>query len=172
MRGQAGADIIDVRESNEVVRDQVTCGTGFDQVIADLTDSVLAATFLSQPKDDACERVERFAVDDGPPGRIRGRSIRIAGDGRVAIQLQCPRKARVTCAGRLRLAVPNRLGQTLAQTRYTVPRGTTGSVGLDLTRAGARRARERGAITAVTRERGVSKKGPRSVIATLNVRGR
>jgi hypothetical protein len=109
---------------------------------------------------------------EAPPGRIRGRSVRIAGDGRLAIQLQCPRKARVTCAGRLRLAVPNRLGQTLAQTRYMVPRGTTGSVGLDLTRAGARRARERGAITAVTRERGVSKKGPRSAIATLNVRGR
>jgi hypothetical protein len=86
-------------------------------VIADLTDSVLAATFLSQPKDDACERVERFAVDDAPPGRVRGRSVRIAGDGRVAIQLQCPRKARVTCAGTLRLAVPNRLGQTLAKTR-------------------------------------------------------
>ena len=59
VRGQAGADIIDVRESNEAVRDQVTCGIGFDQVIGDLTDSVLAATFLSQPKDDVCERIER-----------------------------------------------------------------------------------------------------------------
>jgi hypothetical protein len=155
------------RESNEAIRDQVTCGTGFDQVIADLTDSVLAATFLSQPKDDVCERVERFAVDDGPPGRIRGRSVRIAGDVRVAIQLRCPRKARVTCAGSLRLA----LGRTLAQTRYMVPRGTTGSVGADLTRAGARRARKRGAITAVTRERGVSKRSPRSVIGTLKVLG-
>ena len=171
VRGQAGADIIDVRESNEVVQDQVTCGTGFDQVIADLVDSVrVTFSLLTQAKDDTCERVERFAVDDGPPGRIRARSVTIAHDGGVAIPLGCPRRARVTCAGTLRLADPLRPRRTLAKARYEVPRRTTESVGLDLTRGDARRVRKRGAIRVVTRERGVSRKGPRSSIALLRVR--
>jgi Ca2+-binding RTX toxin-like protein len=171
VRGAAGADLIDVRENNEGIRDVVTCGSGFDEVIADLSDSVRTSLIFATPKDDHCERVERFAVDDGPPGRIRGRSVAIAADGSIVLRLACPRRARIRCAGRLRLAHPGRPGRTLDQARYSVPRRATVAVELHLSRAQARRARAGGSISAITRERGVSEKGPRSTVTLLSVRG-
>jgi hypothetical protein len=165
-RAGAGADLIDARDG---ARDVVTCGPGVDEVIADLSDNVLVLVPLGQPKDNACERVERFAVDDGPPGRIRVRAVAIRADGRLRVPVFCPRRARVSCSGTLRLADNRRLSRTLAQARYTVPRGATIRVPLRLARVQADRARARGSITVITRERGVSKKGPRSAITTLSV---
>ena len=168
-RGGAGNDLIDVRENNEGIRDVVNCGTGVDEVIADLADIVAARIFFNDPRDAGCERVERFAVDDGPPGRVRARSVAIGGDGSTTLRVSCPRRARVTCRGTLRLVDNRRLGRTLARARYSVARRSTTRVSLKLTRAQARKARARRSITAITRERGVSKKGPRSAITTLAV---
>ena len=168
-RGEAGNDLIDVRESNEGIQDSVTCGTGIDEVIADLSDSVATRVILGQSRDAACERVERFAVDDGPPGRVRARSVRIARDGRLTLPVSCPRRARVTCRGTLRLVDNRRPGRTLASARYAVPRRTRARVRLRLAPAQARRARSRRSLTAITRERGVSKKGPRSAVTTMAV---
>jgi hypothetical protein len=171
VHGGAGDDTIDVREDSEGIRDTVTCGIGQDEVIADLKDVVAVRFITSTPKDDsACERVERFAVDDGPPGRIRTRSVKLGRDGLAALRLACPARARVTCRGTMRVADPRRLSRTLARGTYSVRRGATSRIRLRLSRAGARRARRRGAITVITRERGVSKKGPRSMTATLRVR--
>ena len=169
VRGAAGNDLIDVRENNEGIRDVVNCGTGVDEVIADLADIVAGRIFFNDPRDAGCERVERFAVDDGPPGRVRARSVAIAGDGALTLRVSCPRRARVTCRGTLRLADNRRLGRTLARARYSVARRSATQVRLKLTRAQARKARARRSITAITRERGVSKKGPRSAITTLAV---
>lgn len=171
VHGGAGDDIIDVREENTGIRDVVTCGTGQDEVIADLADSVAVRFLTVSPKDDtACERVERFAVDDGPPGRIRARSVKLGRDRSLVVRLACPARARVTCRGTLRVADPRRLSRTLGRGRYSVNRRGAGRIRLQLSRAGARRARSRRAITVITRERGVSKKGPRSTTATLRVR--
>jgi hypothetical protein len=169
-RGGTGDDVIDVREAIDVSRDTVTCGTGDDAVIADLVDDVLGRTLISSPKDDACERIERFAVDDGPPARIPARTTRVPRDGAVRIRLTCPAGARVTCRGVLRLVDNRRLGRTLTSARYSIPRRRSGTVRLRLTRAQARVARRRGSITAITRERGVSEKGPRSTQVTFDVR--
>ena len=116
VRGGAGDDLIDVREDNAGVRDTVTCGSGQDEVIADLADSVAVRFLIVSPKDDtACERVERFAVDDGPPGVIRTRSVKLGRDGMAALRLACPARARVTCRGSMRVADPRRLSRTLAR---------------------------------------------------------
>lgn len=173
VRGGAGDDLIDVREDAQGVRDTVNCGFGQDEVIADLSDQVGVQFLNFSTKDDpACEVVGRFAVDDGPPGVIRTRSLRLGRDGMAALRLACPGRARVTCRGRLRVADPRRLSRTLARGRYSVQRRATARIRVRLSPAGARRARARGAVTVITRERGVSKKGPRSMTATLRVRTR
>ena len=170
VHGGAGDDTIDVREDNQGIHDVVTCETGQDEVIADLADSVAVRQLLSSPKDDsACERVERFAVDDGPPGEIRGRRVKLGRNGRAVLRLACPARARVMCRGRLRIADPRRLSRTLGRGAYSVQRRAVGRIQVRLSRAATRRARRRGAITVITRERGVSKKGPRSMTATLRV---
>ena len=130
----------------------------------------MARTLIGSPKDDACERIERFAVDDGPPARIRGKTIRVSPGGALKIRLHCPAQAHVTCRGEMRLADSRRLARTLTRERYEIPRRRSGTVSLHLTRAQANRARARGSITAITSEQGVSSKGPRSAFATFNVR--
>jgi len=171
--GGAGNDLIDVREDVEGIRDTVSCGSGQDEVIADLSDAIAVRLLRTSPKDDsACERVERFAVDDGPPGRIRTRSVKLGRDGMAALRLACPARARVTCRGSIRVADARRLNRTLAHGTYSVRRRATARIRLRLSPAGARHARSRGAITVITRERGVSKKGPRSMSATVKVRRR
>ena len=80
-------------------------------------------------------------------------------------------RARVTCRGRHARRRPAP-AQPDAGSRRPTPsaRRATGRIRLRLSRAGARRARSRGAITVITRERGVSEKGPRSMSATVRVR--
>ena len=139
--GGAGDDLIDVREDDEGIRDTVSCGSGQDEVIADLSDAIAARLLRTSPKDDsACERVERFAVDDGPPGVIRTRSVKLGRDGMAALRLACPARARVTCHGSMRIADPRRLNRTLARGSYSVRRRATGRIRLRLSPAGARRA--------------------------------
>lgn len=157
LEGSGGNDVIDSRDG---VSETPDCGDGTDTLIADLSD-----------KASRCENIQRFAVDDGPPGRVVDGSLRIRRDGRLKLRLRCPRRARVTCKGKLRLTHAGRL-RTLAATRYRVRRGRAKTLRLKVSRRAARRARARRAIIVRTRERGVSKKGPRSTIKRLRVRRR
>jgi hypothetical protein len=170
LHGGTGTDILKAGAGNDEInsRDGVAesagCGTGIDTVIADLQDTAPSAA-----TDIGCENVQRFATDDGPPGRIVGRSVLVRRSGRLKLRLRCPRRAKVTCKGKLRLTHAGRR-RTLASKRYRVRRGRTKTLRLKLSRRAARRARARRAIVVRTSERGVSKKGPRSTIKRLRVR--
>jgi len=169
--GGLGDDFIVARDNG--TRDVVRCGDGFDEVVADLQDTVELSFLLLQPRTGgpACDRVERFAVDDGPPAEVVKRSARIAADRSLRIRLACPRRARVTCRGRIRLVEAVRGGRRLASARYVARRGhRSAPVRLVLSAGEARRVRARGVVAAVTREQGVSKKGPRSATTMLTIR--
>ncbi len=171
--GGLGSDFIVARDNG--TRDVVRCGDGFDEVVADLQDNVELSFSVLQPRTGgpACDRVERFAVDDGPPAEVVKRSARIAADRSLRITLACPRRARVTCRGKIRLVEAVRGGRTLASARYVARRGRRSApVRLVLTAREARRVRARGVVATVTRENGVSKKGPRSATSMLTIRGR
>jgi len=168
LRGGDGTDLIIARDNG--VRDVVSCGLGLDEVIADLEDAVETRVFRNQPRGSTCERVETFARDDGPPGQVVTRRVAIGGDGSLTMRLACPRGARVTCRGTLRLVDARRFRRTLASARYVARRGRTVSIRLRLSTGEARRVRARGELTTVTRERGVSRRGPRSAVNTVNVR--
>ena len=172
LRGEDGDDLIDARDNAST--DVVRCGNGVDNVIADLQDSVqILAAVPPQPKagGSACERVERFAVDDGPPAQVVTKRVTIAATGSLSVRLRCPRRARVTCRGKIRLVDASSPRRTLASAVYVAERGHRSSpVRLRLSKSEARRIRARGVVTTVTREHGVSKKGPRSAINTLGVR--
>ena len=171
LRGGDGSDFIDARDNAST--DVVRCGLGFDEVVADLQDNVeiLATGPVTNKGGSACDRVERFAVDDGPPAQVVTKRVTIAADGSLSVRLACPRRARISCRGKLRLVDARRPGRTLASARYVAVRGgRSASVELRLSKKEARQARARGLITTVTRERGVSRKGPRSAVSTLRVR--
>jgi Ca2+-binding RTX toxin-like protein len=162
--GGDGNDLIEARDSS--TRDTVACGSGADTVIADLADVVPMRLVLAD--DTKCERIERFPADDGPPGVVASRVVRIRAGGAVRLRIACPRKARVHCAGTVRLApVPRR---TLARSRYRVAVGRRGTLELDLSAGEVRKARRAGSLLAITRERGDSDRGPRSFTGTLRVR--
>jgi len=153
----------------------VHCGDGFDEVVADLEDTVELTFLVLQPMTGgpACDRVERFAVDDGPSAEVVNRSARIAADRSLRVTLACPRRARVTCRGKIRLLEAVRGGRELASARYVARRGRRSApVRLVLTAQEAHRIRARGVVATVTRENGVSKKGPRSATSALTIRGR
>jgi hypothetical protein len=167
LHGTGGDDLIDARDA---VKDTVHCGFGQDQAILDLVDVVAVRLAPLEPRDLLCERVERFAVDDGPPARATGRSVRIARDGSLAVTVACPHDARIACRGTLSLRDARRPQRVLASGRYDVRRGRSAAVRLGLAAADAARLRARRTVVAVTREPGVSKKGPRSAMQTLGVR--
>lgn len=165
LRGQAGNDSIN---SQDGIVESVSCGSGFDSVFADLRDEVPVST---KSTDLFCESITRFAVDDGPPGRILGRALRIQRDGAVKLRLECPRRARVDCRGILRLTKAGRSRRTLSAVRYSVPLGRTRTVHTKLSRRAARQARRAKLLIAATRERGVSRKGSRRSSRGLRVLG-
>lgn len=171
LRGGDGDDVIDARDG---VADEISCGQGFDEVVADLVDPV------PEPKTGGrivprsaitgggfCERVERFATDDGPPGRVTSRRIAVgAGAGTVALTVACPRTARIACRGEASLGLGRAV---LAAATYDVRRGAARRVVLPLSRADATALRRSGAVAVRLREQGVSRKGPRSSRALLGV---
>jgi hypothetical protein len=167
--GGGGSDVIDARDNS--TRDVVRCGDGIDAVVADLQDDVeVTRSAVPTIGGPACERVERFAADDGPPAQVENKAVRIAAGGSVRLRLACPRKARVACRGTIKLVEARRGRHTLASARYMVKRGRRSAVRLQLSAKEVRRVRARGVVGTVTRERGVSKKGPRSTVNTLTVR--
>jgi hypothetical protein len=171
LSGGDGDDLIDARDGT--ANDTVSCGAGDDEAIVDLIDTVSGGVLSPRPRSrlPECERVERFAIDDGPPARaVAGRRLRIARDGSVRVRLACPRKARVPCRGRLSLVDPRRPARVFAAGAYAIGLGRSGVVVLDLTAAEARTLRARGVVDALTRERGASRKGPRRSTQALLIR--
>lgn len=170
LNGGAGDDLIDARDGFE---DHVTCGLGKDQVIADLLDDVQPVEFVRTvggiDPTAGCETVGRFAVDDGPPGHVAGRRVAIGASGSLTLTVACPRTAKVSCAGTLSVADPRHPSHPLAHTTYAIKLGRSSRIRLTLSRSAAAGLRGLGALTAQTRERGKSKKGPRSSSSLLLV---
>jgi Ca2+-binding RTX toxin-like protein len=171
LSGGDGDDLLDARDGT--AKDTVSCGDGQDEAIVDLIDVIPLPrsgpiTLLGSGR---CERVERFAIDDGPPARaVAGRRLRIARNGSLSVRVACPRKARVACRGRLSLADPRRPGRALATAAYDIRVGGSAAIALRLSAREAARLRAAGIVDALTRERGASKKGPRRSQQALRVR--
>ena len=169
----------DVVTDLDGVADRVDCGTGTDEARLDLRDVVVTVprfVVVTSPRRSVplrvavpvptCENVTRAAVDDGPPGRIVARALKLRAP---AVRLACPRQAKVRCRGTLTLRDPARPTGRLAARRYLVPRGRTRTLGFTLGDNARRVLRARGMVVAETREKGVSRKGPRSARRYLRV---
>lgn len=155
--GGEGNDTIDARDG--IADRLVDCGPGDDVVAYDLAD--VGFRIAVAPRDN-CEQRGFFAVDDGPPARVRAKALRLVA-GRATAVVACPRGARIACRGTL--SVRTRPGRVLARAPYAVPLGRARPVSLPLP------ARARGLrVTLVLRERGVSAKGPRRSERVLVVR--
>jgi Ca2+-binding RTX toxin-like protein len=153
-----GVDSVDLRDGEP--DSAVDCGRDADSVLADLQDKAVRFT--------NCERVDFFAVDDGPPARLVTRRVRIT-PGHATVRLACPTAALVDCRGRLKLRGPARRAATLASARYSVPLGHSRLIHLRLRTAVGRALRERHRAVVATTETGVSSKGPRSTRTVVAV---
>ena len=162
--GGNGTDTIDARDG---AFDDIVCGPGIDFATGDLADFLSGGPkfFVRNANGLDCENVDTLAIDDAPPGRAVGRSLRRAADGRARVGVACPRSARVACRGTLtvRLGRPN--GRVLSRASYAARVGRTTAVQLRL--GPARRGTR---VFLHTVERGVSKKGPRRSMRLLLVR--
>ena len=148
-----GADAIRARDG--IADRSIDCGPGADVAELDLQDR----------GSRGCEFIIAFATDDGPPGRLAQGVLRVGADGRARARFACPPAARVACRGVLRLQQSRPGGRVLARARYAVARGTVGVVVVEIP-AGLRNR----SLRAVTVERGVSKKGPRSSERSVRIR--
>ena len=163
-----GDDVVDARDA---IAETVDCGPGTgDFATIDLRDTAVSLPVLgARLRIPTCESVSRFASDDGPPGRIATGALRVAG-GAVTVRLTCPHAARVDCRGTLALTRATRSGARIARTSYAVARGRSAAVTLAVSAAKARALRGDGRAVLATRERGVSRKGPRSARRLVAVR--
>jgi hypothetical protein len=156
LRGGASNDFIRAKEpdGSTAVDDGVDCGNGFDTVEADLKDSVQAD----------CEQVDRSPVGETPHVTIPGKTLRVAGNGRVASRLRCPRGVRsLGCKGALQLRLDGRrAGDSRSRkVRYAIRAGKRKTVTLRLSASDVRKLRRnrrggkrtRGVLTSVERGR-------------------
>jgi phage/plasmid-like protein (TIGR03299 family) len=106
--GGLDGDAIDARDG---IVDVINCGEGATSG----QDADLLAIDLFDPAPTNCENVRRFAVDDGPPGRVLRQRLRVRRGGAVTVRLQCPRRARVACRGVLDAAPSRQPSSTCAR---------------------------------------------------------
>jgi Ca2+-binding RTX toxin-like protein len=168
--GATGPDVLLGGEGNDAINARdgesdplVDCGPGTrDSATLDLADRPLRGLGASPVN---CESVFSFATDDGPPGRLAQGVLRRDAAGIARVRLTCPKNARVACRGTLRLRQLRPPRRVLRSKRYTVRRGTTGEILLQVPASlRGRRA------TLETREKGVSHRGPRGTVRTVAVR--
>lgn len=152
--GGAGDDSIDSRDG---IREFVDCGPGADVADVDLQDIVPPLLAIGR-----CETVFRSPADDGPPGRVAGRRLRVDASGSARLIVVCPRGARVACRGTLTLRAV-RGGRLVARGVYLIPVGRRAPVAVPFAGTLPRE------LVAVTRERGASRKGPRGARTVLTV---
>ena len=150
----AGGEGSDFLRSRDGERDLVDCGEGVEDVAElDLQDAV-----------QKCEAVARFALDDGPPGRAVGRTLRLAGDGTAMVRIACPRRARVACRGTLTARLGRFRGPIVAREPYVARLGGQTAVSVRLGRL------SRGTRVFIeTVEQGVSKLGRRRAIRLFTI---
>ena len=133
----------------------ITSASGNDKLEADLAD----------PKPADCELLVDMAVDEPAPIKIANRARR-SGDDRLRVKLTCPRAAKRTCKGTLRLA-GRRSGSRTA--RFSIRRGGNRTTTLRLSKkAAAALARRRARARLVTNEEGL--KGEVNRVALVRVR--
>jgi len=152
----AGDDSVDARDG---VPEEIDCGPGTDIADVDLKDTVPGLFLLGR-----CETVFRSPADDGAPSRVAGRTLRMDRGRRARVVVVCPATARVACRGVLTLRGV-RGARVLARGSYAVPRGRRAAVSLVLRAAVPRE------VVVTTRERGVSRLGPRGSRTVLRVVG-
>ena len=116
-----------------------------------------------------CEFVTRQAVDDSPPGRPVGSSVRLAGGGAL-VPFRCPRTSRPSCRGRLVLADAAHPHRPIGRAEYSLSRGGVASIDVPLSRAAVAALRRIPRAVVQTVERGQSRIGPRRTEFLLRVR--
>ena len=145
-------------ESEDGEADLIACGPGADVLIADLVDQ--------QPLD--CEAIATAAVDDGAPSRALATPLRLDAKGTATVALLCPKQAEVACAGTLTVTDTATRSRAYGTGRYSVRVGGKAEVKVPLG-ASAEVVRAAKRVAVLTREQGISKKGPRSSVMTLRV---
>ena len=118
-----------------------------------------------------CESVFARPIDDGPPGALLGRRLRIREDGLTRVRIACRRASLVRCRGRVSVSDPRRRARALASASYAIRLGARKRVALRLTSAERALLRRRGRAIVTTREQGRSRRGPRGVLRTLGIAG-
>lgn len=127
--------------------------------VADLRDTLTVATLRD------CEFIDRTAVGDGPPATALGRRLRVTADGSAVVPISCPRRARVACRGTLTARTVARRPRVIGTARYALSPGGRGRVAISLTRVPRTGTR----LLLQTRERGVSRLGPRGSTRQVTV---
>jgi Ca2+-binding RTX toxin-like protein len=171
--GGAGPDVLLGGEGNDAINSRdgeadpfIDCGPGTrDSANLDLVDRPRASRTNPLTSPVNCEITFFFATDDGPPGRLTQSVLRPNAHGIARVRLACPKNARVTCRGTLRLRQPRPPKRVLRSKRYAVRRGTTGKILLNVPAS----LRGRRALLETT-EKGVSRKGPRGTARTVAIR--
>jgi hypothetical protein len=148
LRGNSGNDTIDATGGKA---DTISCGAGNDKASLDLVDAI--------PPD--CEDISQAAVGQHPTVGISHGAARVRGGRALRVRLECPRKLRRGCRGKLTLR--DAAGRSLGSRRYRrIRRGRNRRVVVALNARG-RRARR---ITAVASERDANGK-PKTTIPRL-----
>jgi Ca2+-binding RTX toxin-like protein len=176
LTGNAGEDVVLAREpatAGSGTPDVISCGSpappsksgtstfgvftvsGYDRLEADLADV--------KPSD--CELLVDMAVDEPAPVGI-AKTARRASGKRLLVKLTCPRKAKRTCKGKLRLA-GKRNGSKAS--KFSIKGGAKRTVRLRLSAAAAAAlAKPRSAARLVSNEKGL--KGAVNRVAFAKVR--
>ena len=149
--GGSGNDALTSKEggsSGPAEGDRVTCGSGFDNVTADLPDKVEAD----------CEEVDQSPVGETPHVSILGKTLRVASAGRVKVRLRCPRGVKALgCNGSLQLRLGrNTQASRSRKVRYKIRAGQRKTVTLQLSSKDVRTLRRggrRGILTSVEKGR-------------------
>jgi len=161
-RLEGGADDDHILAKNGAP-DVVSCGDGNDTARVDLKDTLAVHFFkvgtatLELPD---CEVIERAPVDDSPPGRPKGRVIRLLRHAAV-VAFRCPKASLPGCTGQLLVQDPRRGGKVLGQVNYALKLGQTRTLRVHLGHRAVRLLRRARRTIVRTVEQGHSKVGPR-----------
>ena len=154
--------------------DVVSCGEGSDTAEVDLKDSLVVHFFkfgtatLELPD---CEQIIKEPVDDSPPGRPRGRTIRLRRHTAIVV-FRCPKVSLPGCTGQLLIQDPRRGGKVLGQVSYALKLGQTRTLRVHLGHRAVRLLRRVRRTIVRTVEQGHSKIGPRGSEFVLAVHAR
>ena len=156
--GNAGTDIVDGKSgegATAVADPKIDCGDGTDDLaILDLKDDLTPT---------GCENLNRSPAGEGPHVRITVPRQLAAGGKRTSLRLHCPKALTKPCAGTLAIGAR---GRTSPRTRYTIKRGKSKLVRVEL---GSARVTRRTVGTIVSLEQGL--KGLKTTTRRVILRG-